>query len=68
MAFPYACSICGGPAIVSDAGDISRACGHDDATVIAERTSILYGEGGASEPSLYQRAASALQKLARVFA
>ena len=54
--------------MVSGQGDISRVCTHHGATVIAERTSILYGEGGAAEPSLYQRAASALQKLARVFA
>lgn len=48
-------------------GEISRECGHEGVAVIAERTSILYGEGGAAEPSLYQRAANALHKLARVF-
>ena len=68
MTFPYACAECGAQVMVSGQGDISRVCTHHGATVIAERTSILYGEGGASEPSLYQRAASALQKLARVFA
>jgi hypothetical protein len=65
MAFPYACAECGAKATVSEQGDIYRACGHDDATVIAERTSVLYGEGGAASLPLYQRALAALESLAR---
>lgn len=65
--FPYACADCGAEAKVSAQGAISRDCGHDDATVIAERTSILYGEGGAGERSLLDRARDALGKLAKAF-
>mgnify|MGYP001231025051 FL=1 len=61
---PYACSTCGGAAHVSPDGIVSRACGHDTATVIAERTSILYGKGGCAPKTMMQRAVAALCKLA----
>jgi hypothetical protein len=64
--FPYACSQCGGEAKVSPAGVVSRACGHDDATVIAERTSVLYGRCRVATPSLINRAVAALQRLAGI--
>lgn len=68
MSYPYACAECGAQVEVSGQGTISRVCGHDEATVIAERTSFLYGEGGAASLTLYQRALAALESLARKLA
>jgi hypothetical protein len=46
----YECSKCGGPVKVKPQGPgvepkIERACGHDDATVWANRKVTLYGKG-----------------------
>jgi len=65
MPHPYACSVCGVEVKVSKAGEISRPCDHHDAAVIAERTSILYGEGGATSMSLIERAEAAIKRLAQ---
>jgi ferredoxin len=65
MAHPYACAECGAPAKVSPAGVITRMCAHDGATVIAERTADLFGEGGSEgSQSLADRARAALAKIA----
>ena len=65
MSFLYHCAICGAEVKVSPEGDVARTCVHHGATVTAERTSILYGEGGAGERSLLDRAWDALGKLAK---
>lgn len=65
MIHPYYCAYCGDAVQVSVQGEITRTCGHHGQTVIAERTSILYGEGGAGERSLLDRAWDALGKLAK---
>jgi ferredoxin len=65
MAHPYACAECGAAAKVSPSGAITRMCGHDGATVIAERTADLFGEGEAEgAQSLADRARAALAKIA----
>lgn len=61
--FPYACALCGAEVKVTSAGVKERACGHATATVIAERTSNLYGEGHYAQGSLTSRALAALRKL-----
>ena len=67
MTHPYKCAECGAEVKVADTGHITRTCIHHGATVIAERTSILYGEGGAAGVSLIDRARAALRKLALAF-
>lgn len=62
MAHLYACSVCGEAVEVSIAGGVVRSCPHDGEAVIAERTAVLYGEGHC-EPSLVERAVSALLRL-----
>lgn len=62
--FPYTCAQCGGEARVSPDGVVSRACGHDTATVIAERTAVLYGQGRCVPQTLAERAVAALRRLA----
>lgn len=59
----YYCAICEKPAAVVD-GLVVRACAHSDGAVIAPRTSVLYGAGGASvrELSPLKRALVALLK------
>lgn len=65
MAHPYACAVCGAAAQVSPAGSITRMCGHDGATVIAQRTADLFGDGAAAAgQSLADRARAALRALA----
>ena len=67
MSFPYACAHCGAEVKVSPEGDITRTCTHHGQTIVAERTSILYGEGGAAGLTLADRARAALRKLALAF-
>jgi hypothetical protein len=43
----YYCKDCKGAAVVVD-GEVRRSCSHSDSTIIAERTSTLYGDGGVS--------------------
>ena len=64
--YPYTCTQCGGEVQVTPEGVVSRVCGHNTATVIAERTSILYGEGHYAQESLTSRALTALRKLVGV--
>lgn len=45
----YECAECGRPVIVTSDGEIIRACGHDRATVYANRSSVLTGEGGVDD-------------------
>lgn len=45
MAHPYYCKECGAAATVVD-GEVRRTCAHVGSTIIAERTSTLYGDGG----------------------
>jgi hypothetical protein len=61
----YHCATCGLTVKVSPAGEITRSCPHDGATVIAERTATLYGEGGASlpVPSLSERVSVAMRTI-----
>ena len=63
----YYCKVCEAEVFVSAAGIIQRNCEHKDATVIAERTSTLFGEGGATEATLYERARVALFRLFEAF-
>jgi hypothetical protein len=69
MVFPYACAECGAEVHVEKDGKVTRTCDHADATVIAERTSNLFGEGGAAgnTGSLSDRVAAALTKLVNAF-
>ena len=68
MGHPYACAACGAAVQVSAAGVITRPCGHHGATVIAERTADLFGEGGAEgAQSLAERARAALARIAAAF-
>lgn len=67
MSYPYACSVCGAEVVVSDNGDIHRACEHDGQTVIAERTSVLYGDGGATAKSYIDRVRDAINTLIKAF-
>lgn len=60
----YYCKECGGAVAVAPSGVVTRTCPHQLATIVAERSSVLFGEGGAGEMSLLQRAAQALQKIA----
>ena len=63
----YYCKVCKTEVAVSKAGDIVRNCVHTDATIVAERTSVLYGEGGAKEQTLQERAYAAMHTLLRAF-
>jgi hypothetical protein len=64
MSFPYHCAACKAEVAVSTKGDISRSCACPELTpVIAERTCMLYGEGGAKQLSLAERIEAALKKL-----
>jgi hypothetical protein len=66
----YHCAECGLTVRVSAAGDIERSCAHTGATVIAERTAMLYGEGGAgvaAASSPADRVAAALRAFAAFF-
>ena len=47
-------------------GQVKRTCDHGGHAVIAERSSVLYGTGGATDLTLYERALSAIQKIAKV--
>lgn len=42
----YYCAVCNARAEVSD-GVVVRSCAHLDSAVIAPRSSMLYGQGGA---------------------
>lgn len=50
----YSCSVCGMPCYDID-GAVTRICTHESATITAERTSTLHGDGGARETSLAER-------------
>jgi hypothetical protein len=67
MSFPYYCQQCGGEVKVTDDGLTSRACGHDKATIVAERTSLLYGEGGVVPQGVGERIMAAVQKIQAAF-
>jgi hypothetical protein len=59
----YYCKTCGSTC-ANVGGQVTRNCRHDDAPIVAERTSTLYGEGAANESmSLKQRIVSALLKI-----
>ena len=62
---PYYCKECGAEVIVTGEG-VTRTCGHSGATIVAERSSNLFGEGGAAQ-SLTERAAQALRKIFTAF-
>lgn len=60
----YYCANCRASVSVTGKGDITRSCKcHDTTTVIAERSSILYGIGGAANLTLAERARRAIAKL-----
>jgi hypothetical protein len=63
----YYCSKCGAEAFVTPELVVRMTCDHADATIIAPRTSVLFGEGGALTLGLRERAALALAKILRVF-
>jgi hypothetical protein len=44
-------------------GTVTRICTHENATIIAARSSLLYGEGGAREVSLFERAVNAMRSI-----
>lgn len=63
MKFPYACAKCGAEAKVDADGTITRTCDHHGGTIVAERSAVLYGIGGAQQLTLAQRAELAISKL-----
>lgn len=63
----YYCKVCSTEVYVSKAGEVVRNCAHSDATVVAERTSILYGAGNAKGLTLQERVQSALRVLISAF-
>lgn len=63
----YYCKACKAEVFVSDQGEVSRTCGHAGETIIAERTSSLFGEGGANERTLWERMLAAIDKLREAF-
>jgi len=63
----YYCKECEAEVFVSPTGVVQRNCTHHDATIVAERASNLFGEGGATGLSLYDRAVAALNKIIKSF-
>lgn len=59
---PYYCKSCRSPVVVSTVGEVTRTCEHTG-VIIAERTSMLYGDGGVDSPSAGERALAALQRV-----
>jgi hypothetical protein len=62
----YYCKDCHAEAFVRS-GAVVRTCNHADSTIIAPRTSVLYGEGGALSLSMAERFSNALNKLFKAF-
>ena len=62
----YYCKNCGKEVFVAD-GVITRPCGHDNETVIAERRVILYGESHLKETPLLDRVTKAINSLIKSF-
>lgn len=58
----YHCSVCALPCYEID-GVVTRICTHENAAIVAERTSTLFGEGGARESSLLERLFVAARKI-----
>lgn len=68
MGFPYHCSACKAEVKVSTKGDITRSCACPELTpVVAERTCVLYGDGGAKSLSLAERASAAISRIVEAF-
>jgi hypothetical protein len=63
----YYCKACGTEVFVSADGVVQRNCDHANVTIVAERTCNLYGQGGAAEASLIDRARVALRRLIAAF-
>lgn len=62
----YYCKLCLAEATVRD-GVVYRTCEHDNETVIAERSVVLFGDGRVNDLSLMARAMAALTSLIKNF-
>jgi len=67
MSFPYYCQACRAEVKVTNDGVTTRTCEHDKATIVAERTSLLYGEGGVVPQGVGERIMAAVQKIQAAF-
>ena len=63
----YYCKECGTEVRVTPEGAVTHFCSHVDTTIIAERTSTLFGDGQFDESSLYDRAVAAIIKIFKAF-
>jgi hypothetical protein len=62
----YYCAVCEKEAKVVDCL-VLRSCEHADSVVFAPRSSELFGDGGATEKSLPERAIEAIYKIIKAF-
>lgn len=64
----YFCATCNSEAFVSPDGDIRRTCAHLHSTIVAPRTSTLYGEGHSEgNADLGSMLLSAIEAILRAF-